>query len=75
MTEEVYDMTLKTPFNMIISGSSGSGKTAKITKLLQFKDILLDEPTKQVIFFCDYPFCIKFVFWWPSVFNHETLKN
>lgn len=51
MTEEVYDMTLKTPFNMIISGSSGSGKTAKITKLLQFKDILLDEPTKQVIFF------------------------
>ena len=48
--EEVYDMTLKTPFNMIISGSSGSGKTTKLVKLLQYKDIMLDSSTSQVLF-------------------------
>ena len=48
---EVFDMTLKTPFNMIISGSSQSGKTTKLVKLLKYKDIMLDATTKQVIFF------------------------
>ena len=38
-SSEIYDMTLKTPFNMIISGSSGSGKTKKICKILKYKDI------------------------------------
>ena len=42
---EVYDMTLKTPFNMIISGSSGSGKTTKLVKLLKYKDIMLNSTT------------------------------
>ena len=36
-TSEIYDMTLKTPFNMIISGSSGSGKTKKNCKILKYK--------------------------------------
>ena len=50
-TQEVYDMTLKTPFNMIISGASGSGKTTKLMKILKYKDIILDTTTKKVIFF------------------------
>lgn len=48
---EVHDMTLKTPFNMIISGASGSGKTTKLEKLLRYRDILLDATTDRVIFF------------------------
>ena len=36
---EVHDMTLKAPFNMIISGASGSGKTTKLEKLLRYRDI------------------------------------
>ena len=36
-TIEIYDMTLKTPFNMIISGSSGSTKTMTICKILIYK--------------------------------------
>ena len=50
-TQEVYDMTLKTPFNMIIAGASGSGKTKKVMKILKYKDIILDTTTKKVIFF------------------------
>ena len=48
---EIHNMTLKTPFNMIISGASGSGKTRKIVKLLKFRDIMLDKTTKKVYFF------------------------
>ena len=48
---KIYNMTLQTPFNMIISGSSGSGKTTKLVKLLKYKDIMLDSTTEQVIFF------------------------
>ena len=44
-------MTLKTPFNMILSGSSGSGKTTKLVKLLKYRDILLDKTTKKIYFF------------------------
>ena len=44
-------MTLKTPFNMIISGASGSGKPQKVMKILKYKDIILDTTTKKVIFF------------------------
>ena len=50
-TSEIYDMTLKTPFNMIISGSSGSGKTKKICKILKYKDILFNNTTSKVFFF------------------------
>ena len=46
--QEVYDMTLKTPFNMIIAGASGSGKTAKLTKILKYKDIILDATTNKI---------------------------
>ena len=48
---EIYNMTLQTPFNIIISGPSGSGKTTKLVKLLKYKDIMLDSTTAQVIFF------------------------
>ena len=48
---EIHNMTLKTPFNMITSGASGSGKTRKIVKLLKFRDIMLDKTTKKVYFF------------------------
>ena len=45
---EIYNMTLKTPFNMIISGASGSGKTTKLLKLLKYKDILFNSSTSEV---------------------------
>ena len=48
---KIYNMILQTPFNMIISGSSGSGKTTKLVKHLKYKDIMLDSTTAQVIFF------------------------
>ena len=50
-TNEIYDMTLKTPFNMIISGSSGSGKTQKLCKILRYRDILFNNTTSNIFFF------------------------
>ena len=50
-TSEIYDMTLKTPFNMILSGISGSGKTKKICKILIYKDILFNTSASKVFFF------------------------
>ena len=48
---EIHNLSLKTPFNMIISGCSGSGKTTKLSKLLQYRDILFNNVTENVIFF------------------------
>lgn len=37
---EIYDVTFEFPFNCIMSGSSGSGKTARLLEFLQSKDVI-----------------------------------
>ena len=35
---EIYDVTFKCPFNCIMSGSSGSGKTTRLFEFLKLND-------------------------------------
>ena len=48
---KIYDVTFKSPFNCIISGSSGSGKTNKILEFLQIKDVICSEKFHKVHYF------------------------
>ena len=48
---KIYDVSFKCPFNCIISGSSGSGKTNKILEFLQNKDIICNEKFYKVRYF------------------------
>ena len=48
---KIYDVSFKCPFNCIISGSSGSGKTNKILEFLQNKDIICNENFYKVHYF------------------------
>ena len=48
---EIYDVRFKCPFNFIMSGSSGSGKTNKIIEFLQMKDLICDERFDKVHLF------------------------
>lgn len=45
-----FDLTLHTPFSCLISGSSQSGKTSIIVKLLTQQDSLLDQPFDNIIY-------------------------
>ena len=46
-----WDLTLKTPFNCIISGISQSGKTTLIRNLLKVRNYIFSSPPKHVILF------------------------
>jgi len=46
-----YDVTLKCPFNLIIAGATGSGKTSNVFKLLKFKDIICSDKIQKVHYF------------------------
>ena len=48
---KIYDVSFKCPFNCIISGSSGSGKTNKILEFLENKDIICNENFYKVHYF------------------------
>ena len=48
---KIYDVSFKCPFNCIISGSSGSGKTNKILEFLQNKDVISNENFYKVHYF------------------------
>ena len=37
---EIYDITIKCPFNCIMSGCPGSGKTTRLHEFLQLKDVI-----------------------------------
>lgn len=47
----MYDLTLKTPFNAIIAGSSGSGKTVLTYGLLRNKHLIFNPPPAKVFYF------------------------
>lgn len=47
MSELVYDASFQTPFNMIVSGPSGSGKSVFVQKLLD-SPILGTKPREVV---------------------------
>jgi len=44
------DLKIKIPFGMIISGSSNSGKSELVYKILENKDKIFDPPPKAVLF-------------------------
>jgi hypothetical protein len=46
-----WDITFKTPFNCIISGVSGSGKTTWVKNFLRLKDQIMDKEPANVILF------------------------
>ena len=48
---KIYDVTFKCPFNCIISGSSGSGKTNKLLEFLELKDGICNEKFYKVQYF------------------------
>ena len=62
----IYDVTFKSPFNCIISGSSGSGKTQKILEFLKVKDVICNEHFYRVHYF--------FNMWQPSYDEMKTRK-
>ena len=62
----IYDVTFKSPFNCIIGGSSGSGKTQKIPKKLKVKDVICKEYFYRVHYF--------FNMWQPSYDEMKTRK-
>ena len=47
----MYDLRLKTPFNCIISGSSGSGKTVLMYRILRNRNQLFTQPPAKVFYF------------------------
>ena len=48
---EIYDVTFKCPFNCIMSGSSGSGKTSRLFEFLQLKDVLCNAKFYKTYYF------------------------
>jgi hypothetical protein len=48
---ESYDMTLLTPSKWIIFGSSGSGKTSFVLKLLEFQNEMFNKTFDRIIYF------------------------
>ena len=48
---KIYDVTFKCPFNCIIAGASGSGKTRKLLKFLENKDIICNAKFHKVHYF------------------------
>ena len=47
----MYDLRFKTPFNAIVAGSSGSGKTILIYGLLRYRHEIFTSPPAKVFFF------------------------
>lgn len=47
----MYDMRIKTPFNAIVAGSSGSGKTVLVYKLLRHRHQIFTTPPAKVFYF------------------------
>ena len=48
---EIYDVTFKCPFNCIMSGSSGSGKTTRLLEFLQLKDVICNTKFYKIYYF------------------------
>ena len=48
---EIYDVTFKCPFNCIMSGSSGSGKTTRLLEFLQLKDVICNAKFYKIYYF------------------------
>ena len=48
---KMYDLRLKTPFNSIIAGSSGCGKTVLVYRLLRHRNQLFTTPPAKVFLF------------------------
>ena len=48
---EIYDVTFKCPFNCIMSGSSGSGKTTRLLEFLKLKDVLCNAKFHKTYYF------------------------
>ena len=63
---KIYDVTFKCPFNCIISGSSGSGKTNKLLEFLELKDVICNEKFYKVHYF--------FSMWQPIYNEMKTRK-
>ena len=49
--KKTYDITFKCPFNCIIAGPTGSGKSNLLKKILKYRNILCDVKFEKVILF------------------------
>ena len=51
--DKVYDLRLRTPFRLMLAGSSGCGKTTKTLKLLQNANVMFNDSRclQNVIYF------------------------
>ena len=48
---EIFDVTFKCPFNCIMSGSSGSGKTSRLFEFLKLKDVICNAKFYKTYYF------------------------
>ena len=48
---KIFDARIKAPFTMIISGPPLAGKTSFVTKLIQNRDRLIDQPISYIVWF------------------------
>ena len=46
-----YDITFRTPFNCLVWGASGSGKTTWVRNLLKLRNFIFSTPPKKVFWF------------------------
>ena len=63
---EIYDVTFKCPFNCIMSGSSGSGKTTRLLEFLQLKDVICNAKFYKIYYFYSS---------WQGIYNEMKLQK
>ena len=63
---EIYDVTFKCPFNCIMSGSSGSGKTSRLLEFLQLKDVICNVKFYKIYYFYST---------WQSIYDEMKLQK
>lgn len=51
MSDQEFDLRLKTPFTCLLAGPSQSGKTSWVFNVLRDRQELMTEPTDNIIFF------------------------
>ena len=63
---KIYDVTFKCPFNCIMSGSSGSGKTSRLLEFLQLKDVICNVKFYKIYYFYST---------WQSIYDEMKLQK
>ena len=47
----MYSIQLTHPFGLLVSGSTKSGKTTFVKKLLSYVNVMIDNPPENIVYF------------------------